>query len=226
MIVASHQPNFMPYMGFFYKMYMCDIFTLSDTVQFSKQGFHNYNFIRTDMERSKLTVPVSDKNGPICMVRLSEWEHNRKKLIKRLRNDYARAPYFDTLFPYFERMLEEDYLFMYELNERLIRFVKTLLGIECVMLRESDLGVIGEGTATQQIVDICKRTGCDTYLSGTGAKVYLDESELTQNGISLLWSAYEPDMSNLSVFHYLMHNGPQIPVGWFEQKEALRRGRI
>lgn len=223
MIVASHQPNFMPYMGFFYKMYMSDIFTLSDSVLFSNSGFHNYNYIRTDMERRKLTVPVTNKNGLISDVRLCQWEHNSTKIIKRLQNDYARAPYFDILFPVFEWHLKSDYESMVDLNTSLILLACRLMDINCEICMESALDITG-GTPTEQIADICKKTGCSTYLSGTGAKAYLDEPYLNNNGIKVLWSAYEPDQSNLSVFHYLMHNGPYTPVDWVLKKEALRNG--
>ena len=225
MIVASHQPNFLPYMGFFYKMHMCDVFTLSDSVQFSSKGFHNYNYVRTDMERSKLTVPVTNKGGLIRDVQLSEWEHNRKKLIKRLQNDYGRAPYFDLIFPRIEWELGKDYVFMSDLNEGLIRVSCDLLGIDCRIVKESLLDITGD-TPTEQIADICKKTGCYTYLSGTGAKEYLDAGFLRTNGINVLWSDYEPDQSNLSVIHHLMHNGAGIPAGWEEKKEALRLERF
>lgn len=58
MIVASHQPNFLPYMGFFYKAAKCDVLVFSDDVQFSKKGMHNWNRIKTPSGEAKLTLPV------------------------------------------------------------------------------------------------------------------------------------------------------------------------
>lgn len=43
MILTSHQPNFLPYMGVFYKAYRSDILVLSDDVQFSKKGISLIN---------------------------------------------------------------------------------------------------------------------------------------------------------------------------------------
>ena len=225
MIVASHQPNFLPYMGFFYKMYMCDVFTLSDTVMFSRSGFHNYNYIRTDMEKSKLTVPVTNKNGLIRDVELCEWEHNRNKLIKRLQTDYGRAPYFDFVFPHIEFELRQGYVRMSDLNESLIKVCSDLLGIDCHIIKESLLDITGDAP-TAQIADICKKTKCRTYLSGTGAKEYLDEELLRKSGVKVIWSSYEPDQSNLSVLHYLMQNGPTLPDGWKQEREELHKWAI
>lgn len=47
LVLASHQPDFFPYMGYFYKMFQSDVFVFSDNVQYSKTGRHNYNEILT-----------------------------------------------------------------------------------------------------------------------------------------------------------------------------------
>lgn len=46
MILTSHQPDFLPYMGFFYKAARSDVLVLSDDVRFSKSGMHNWNRIK------------------------------------------------------------------------------------------------------------------------------------------------------------------------------------
>lgn len=58
MILASHQPDFFPYMGYFYKVFMSDTFVFSDNVQFSKRGMHNYNMILTANGPLRFTLPV------------------------------------------------------------------------------------------------------------------------------------------------------------------------
>lgn len=228
MIVASHQPNFLPYMGYFYKMYMCDVFTLSDTVLFSNSGYHNYNFIlERNGEIAKITVPVSDRSKPINQVRLSGWEHHRKKIWLRLKQTYSKAPHFKELEPVFREIFMDDYQYLSELNERLIMTIHGLFGMDCLVIRESDLGVTGD-TPTQQIADICDRTMCKTYLSGTGAMEYLDAALLAEKGLRVEWSRYEPSTPSealcLSVFDYLMYKGTNIPPDWEADKEALRNG--
>src|SRR5438132_11468270 len=59
MIVTIHQPNYLPYLGFFHKMANADVLVLYDTAQYSKQlGFHNRNRIKTPQGAQWLTVPV------------------------------------------------------------------------------------------------------------------------------------------------------------------------
>src|SRR5213079_3525203 len=59
MIVTIHQPNYLPYLGFFHKMANADLFVVYDTALYSKQlGLHNRNRIKTPQGAQWLTVPV------------------------------------------------------------------------------------------------------------------------------------------------------------------------
>jgi hypothetical protein len=58
MIIAIHQPEHMPWLGFFDKMRRVELFVLLDTTQFAKDDFQNRNRIKTREGPSWLTVPV------------------------------------------------------------------------------------------------------------------------------------------------------------------------
>ena len=47
MILAVHQPQYLPWSGSFDKMDQADLFVLLDTVQFEKNGWQNRNKIKT-----------------------------------------------------------------------------------------------------------------------------------------------------------------------------------
>lgn len=229
MIVASHQPNFMPYMGFFYKMYLCDVFTLSDTVGFSKSAYHNYNYFDEAGHPKKVTVPVSIKNGQTLNdAMLCDWEYNRKKLLKRIEGYYGKAPYYQQVMTFLEPLLTGSYERLTALNSDLLVVFKTMLGCKCELVHESDLGVAGI-SPTEQIVDICEKTGCSTYLSGDGARAYLDEDLFERRGLELVWANYQPldygRQLNLSVLDYLMYNGLGAPEQWKLDRERLRNGK-
>ena len=57
-IISIHQPNFIPWLGYFYKIYQSDIFVFLDDVQFSNQGMHNYHYIKTSQGPFRLKIPV------------------------------------------------------------------------------------------------------------------------------------------------------------------------
>ena len=92
MILASHQPDFLPYMGFFYKAANCDVLVFSDDVQFSKKGMHNWNRIKTPGGAQKLTVPVHAHHDTLLKdVMVVDLWHDYDRLAKTIRQHYSRA---------------------------------------------------------------------------------------------------------------------------------------
>ena len=65
MIIGIHQPNYLPYLGFFDKMMKSDIFVIYDDAQFEKGEFQHRNRIRIYHGWKWLTVPVEKKHIPI-----------------------------------------------------------------------------------------------------------------------------------------------------------------
>ena len=59
MIVAIHQPQYLPWLGYFGKMLQADIFCYLDTVQYKKNEWQNRNRIKTAQGWQWLTVPVT-----------------------------------------------------------------------------------------------------------------------------------------------------------------------
>ena len=58
MLVAIHQPNFLPWLGYFDRMVNADLFVLLDHVQFERRNYHNRTMILLEGEARWLTVPV------------------------------------------------------------------------------------------------------------------------------------------------------------------------
>ena len=58
MIVAVHQPQYLPWLGYFDKIDRADLFVTLETVQYKKNEFQNRNRIKTAQGWQWLTVPV------------------------------------------------------------------------------------------------------------------------------------------------------------------------
>jgi hypothetical protein len=61
MILAAHQPNFIPWLNYFDKMNKADIFILLINVQFEKNGWQN----RCEVNGKYWTMPVNKGNTPV-----------------------------------------------------------------------------------------------------------------------------------------------------------------
>ena len=224
-IIASHQPNFLPYMGFIYKMYMCDIFTLSDDVQFSRGAFHNYNFFSEQGEKVKITVPVKKHTGKIRDVELSEWRYNRSKIIKRIEAAYKGYPFYDKVWPGIKDVLMNDFVYMSDLNTELLVHLKEKFRMECKIINESLLFIIKD-EPTREIIQIVKACKGDAYLSGDGAREYMKIDAFDFYNVDVLWTkfngiSYGSQHENLSVLDYIMTKGYEIPVEWINERRML-----
>ncbi len=224
MILASHQPNFLPYPGFIYKMYCCDIFTLSTGVQFTRGGFHNYNFIDENANRAKITVPICSHSGRIYEVLLSDdWDIVKTKILKRVTQNYRKSPYFLECATLLETVFSGTYTHLEELNKALLFAIKDFFGIKCLIVDEMSLNLEYQ-SPNEDIVRICEQLCAGKYLSGTGAHEYLNESMLRQHGIEVLWANYQPEdydsrIENGSILDYMMLKGKEIPDSWKRDME-------
>ena len=219
-VAAIHQPNYIPWPGYFHKLAACDVFVYLDAVQYPRgQSFAARNRIKTPNGVVFLTIPVSVPKGHEGKASYLEVEFAderwRDKHLKTVEQSYKRAPHFDEVFELYRDGLERGRTFV-GLNVGLIEAVAGYLGIETrrVLLSET-LESFGE--KTDLIVDVCKTVGADVYLSGAGGgREYNDERQLNEHGIELryddyaypdhpqLWDGFEP---NLSVLDLLFNCG-------------------
>ncbi|MGM9928068.1 MAG: WbqC family protein [Bacillus sp. (in: firmicutes)] len=217
MIIAIHQPNYIPWCGYFHKMMSCDLFVILDDVTFSKTAITNKNTIKTSTGPILLSVPLSNKKGLIKDVTIFEEQHWAKKHWISLQRNYARAPFWKQYEPLFEPIFENPDEKLADFNLRLIEVIRTILEINTPIIRSSEIQET-TGLKGDKIISICKALQATIYLSGTGAKTYNDEKQFENNQIQLvyqqfkhpaypqLWGDFIP---NLSILDLLFNCGPK-----------------
>ena len=219
--VAGHQPNLYPYGGFFAKAANVELFVIADNTQYVKKEYHNRNRIRVaDGSVMWLSVPV--KNAGHYKQKINEAEIDnsrnwRRQHGKTLSASYRRTPYFDLYFPYFDKLLQQEWKFLVEYNIAVIRLCMELLEIDTPVSIASELNV--SGNSTGYILDICRTTESDTYLHGKHAVDYVDFKLLEDAGITNLIQTYnaveyrqhghDNFSSCLSVLDILFNCGPE-----------------
>ena len=105
MILASHQPDFFPWMGYFYKIWQSHTFVFSDNVQYSKSARHNYNDILTANGPQRFTLPIHYHCVDINKMEIAADEKTIEKMLKTLKFAYGKAKHFDTVYPVMENLL-------------------------------------------------------------------------------------------------------------------------
>jgi hypothetical protein len=213
MIVSIHQPNFVPWIGYFFKIQKSDVFVLLDNVQFTKNGFTNRNRIKTPQGENWLTLPViqSGKFGQnIDQCTIFNKDLHVKKILNSLHGNYKKAKYFDLYFDKISAILNTPGDNLCHLNSALIKWIVSELGINTKIVSSSELNGI-EGESTGRLVSICKHLGGTKYLAGLGAKKYQEDELFNSNHIEIintpfkypsytqLWGEFVPNLSVLDI---------------------------
>lgn len=214
-IVSIHQPNYIPWLGYFYKIAQADIFVFLDDVQFSNQGMQNYHYIKTPQGPFRLKIPVKKTFGEnINQVLINNDLDWRKKHLKTIEVNYRRSKYFEEVFNDLELLFKSDYNSIADLDRFIIEFVCKKFGIFTKLINSSELNI--NSHKEEKILDICDTLNCKIYYSGTGAKVYQDEDNFGLRGIELRYSKFQPFeypqlwgafQVNVTVLDYLMNCG-------------------
>ena len=191
MKLVGHQPEFLPWLGFFHKLTLGDIYMIVDNVQFKKKHFENRNRICTRSGALWITVPVHTQGrfeqhiNQVAIDNRSNWQ---RKILKSIELNYAKTPYFSQYWPFFSQVIGQERHKLAELNEELIRGCLGFLGIKVDVVKSSELGIVEQGT--DLIVEMCKSVGATSYVSGQSGRDYLDEVRVAQAGIELIYQQF------------------------------------
>ena len=215
MIIAIHQPNYIPWLGYFYKIFQSDIFVFHDDVQFSKKGMHNFHYIKTKDEHFRLKIPVEQKHGDLInQVRTKDELNWKKEHLHRLEDSYRKASHFKQIYADYESIINREYDNLAEINEQIIRFVCSKFGFNTHFVKASALNL--STVKEEKVLDILNALHGTVYYSGTGAAAYQEESNFRNRGIELRYSTYKPLIynqfwgqfePNVCILDYLMHYG-------------------
>jgi len=192
MKVAIHQPQYLPWLGYFDKIDQADCFVLLDDVQFKKNEWQNRNKIKTAAGWQWLTVPVLHRFPQrICEVRINRTDPWSRKHLQALTSNYSSAPFFDLHRPFFEEIYGREWTLLVDLNVAAITYLAEALGIRTKLVMASSLPVPAELEATERLVAICQAVGANTYLSGVGGREYLDLAPFEEAGIGVLFQVFQ-----------------------------------
>jgi len=193
MKLAGHQPNYIPWPGYFVKMAQCDIFVILDTAQFLRCGsLNNRNLIKTPQGTQLLTIPVKRKGMGLQrfdeVIVIPGW---KRKHLMALQVNYAKAPHFNEVFPMLEQVLQ-DTGYLIDTNKAFIRLVYDLLGLKTKLVFLSALPQFAGLRKNELIAAICRHFSADCYLSGIGGKAYNQPEIFEKQGIKLEYLDYQP----------------------------------
>jgi hypothetical protein len=215
--LAAHQPQYLPWLGFFDKMDRVDRFVLLDVVQYKKNEWQNRNRIRTAAGWQWLTVPVRHRFPmTIREVQIDESGPWRRKHKEALRTHHAASPFRPAILPELEAILDEPFETLSALNVRSLRLLASLLGVSTPVSLASEVPGLPQG-ADERLIALCRHFGASEYLAGPGGAAYMDETAYLRAGVRVAFQsfrhpvypqAYSGFEANLSAVDLLLNCGP------------------
>ena len=191
MIISIHQPNYLPYPGFFHKVSHSDVLIVQDVTKFDER-FSNRNKIISSTEWTWLTVPIKKNHKDYLLKDVQIFNDLKWNKIhrKKLESAYNKSNFFNKYKTDLNLILEQKWEMLLELNMAIIKKIFDWLKIKTKIIYESELGI--EGEATNRLINICKAVNADVYLSGDMGHDYLNEELFKQNEIELKYQNYTP----------------------------------
>jgi hypothetical protein len=219
MTITIHQPEHLPWLGFFDKVRQAQKIVLLDSVQFEKNYFQNRNQIRNKGGPLWITVPVLGKGRSeqrIMDVEIDNTRHWRRDAWRSLEMNYRRTLFWGEYSPFFEELYEQEWTRLVDLNVCILKWLSGQLGLRRDFIRSSESGC--EGSGTELLVALCRKTEATIYLSGAHGRDYLDPVLFDAAGILVKYQdfrhptyrqLYAPFVPNLSAVDLLFNHGPE-----------------
>ncbi|SHJ49035.1 WbqC-like protein family protein [Anaerocolumna jejuensis DSM 15929] len=228
MRIAIHQPDYFPYLGYFYKISKADLFVYLDDAQFSNDNMHHRNNIKTSQGTKRITIPLDYHfKDAINEVRTKDELGWKKKHLDLLTANYSNARYYKEIFPVVKELLLTKYENLADMNMTINRFILAGFGLRTAIVKASELNV--DSKKEQRILDICTILRANEYYSGLGARAYQAKEDFLDRGIALTYTDYKPFKypqqgegfeGNLSVLDFLFNCG----FDWNRVLEGVRKG--
>jgi hypothetical protein len=193
MIVSINQPAYLPWLGYFERIARSDVHVVLDDVQFEKNSFVNRNRVLGSGGPVWLTVPVetSGRFGELSIHQLAIADDRwRKKHWATMKQSYAKAAHFREHAAFFESVYGRAWPRLGELIGEINGYLVGALGIAAKVVSSREVGHVG--AKDELVLDLCRRLGATTYLSGALGRSYLREERFAAAGIEVVYQDYRP----------------------------------
>ena len=192
MNVVISQPMYFPWVGMLEQARLADHFVFYDDVQFSKGSFVNRVQIKTAAGIKWLTVPINGHSlgQRIQDVQIDSRKDWRRQQLDMLRQAYAAAPYLKDMLRLVKDVFDANPKSIGDLSRLSMLILSDYFGLKH---REGfkniqELGIPGAGSS--RVLEIVVHLSGNTYITGHGARNYLDHEAFERVGVGVRYMNY------------------------------------
>ncbi len=222
------QPYFLPYMGYWQLLNLCDEFILYDNIQYTKKGWINRNRYFQNGKDVLFSIPLkSDSDFLPIVAREISPSYDRAKLVRQLKEAYRKAPYFNENFACIEEIILNpgNNLFAYIADS--VRKICAYLEIDTEIVISSRIPIDHDILKAQdKVIALCKARGGTDYINPIGGVELYSKDDFDKEGIALSFLrsralTYDqfgaPCLPHLSVLDVLMFNSREQTISYLKE---------
>jgi len=175
MYIATSQPTYLPWAGYFGMMSLCKIFIILDDVQFDRSSWQQRNYIKGTNGKVYLTLSVKKKGQreqKINEVILNQPILDFSNHMKSIENYYNKSKYFKEFKNIFFEIYERNYVSLFEINYAFIDLIRKILKIDTKLVLSSSLEK--KGKKSELIFSLLNNFSIKNYLVNPGSLEYLN----------------------------------------------------
>ncbi|MDD4975394.1 MAG: WbqC family protein [Bacteriovorax sp.] len=193
MLLSIHQPSYFPWLGLLDKIKNSEVYMIMDEVSLTDSAFQHRNlFLSADGKSKYLTIPFTKKNylqRPFKDLEITEKTWQIKHL-NFIQNSYKKHPHYKEVMERVEFIFHKDYNLLADVVVDSMKASIELFGIDTKIVYQSQMEYDRGAKKGDLVLELLRAVGADSYLSGTGAQAYLDESEFG-HGIELRYNIFK-----------------------------------
>lgn len=191
--VVITQSMLFPWVGLLEQIKLADVVVHYDDVQFSKGSFVNRVQLKFPLGIKWMTVPLrgltlGQRIDEVAIDNSRDWRRTHHAL---LHGSLGEAPYFNEAMEIVERCYSGSHATIATLARQSLLECAAYFGLlrDKQLLDVKDLAI--SGSSTQRVLDVVAAVGGTEYITGHGARAYLDHHAFEANGVSVQYMDYQ-----------------------------------
>jgi hypothetical protein len=234
MKVAIMQPYFLPYIGYFQLIHAVDKFVIYDNIQFSKKGwFHRNRFLNNGKDEF-FTIPLK-KDSDFLNVNQrflgDNYVEEKAKTLRKVKESYKKAPYFDAVFPIVENIFNYDNPNLFNFIHNSLLEILNVLNIKTEIVISSSINIDHGLKSQEKVLALSKALNASLYLNPIGGTGLYESKKFQENNIELLFIKSNPiayaQFKNefvpwLSIIDLLMFNSKDKIIDWLSDFSLIK----
>jgi hypothetical protein len=183
---------YFPWVGLLEQIRLADVFIHYDDVQYVR-GFYNRVQIKSETGSKWLTVPLRDQHrgqriDEVLIDHRTDWRSRHREILKQA---YRGAAFKDDMLNIVDMVFEEDHAVLADLARASMLALSDYFGLSDGINFCCSSKMEIYGSSSQRLHDLCLATSADVYVTGHGARNYLDHELFEGSGIRVEYMRYQ-----------------------------------